>query len=52
MYLEILNIKEFFKLKDIIDNSDFDYTQIKNLYFFPSKRWDIEMHSGLINKIT
>ena len=45
------NIEEFFVLKDIIDNSDFDYTQIKNLYFFPSKRWDIEMHSGLIIRL-
>ena len=48
--------KEFFVLKEIIDDSNFDYTQIKNLYFFPSKRWDIEMHSGLtirlpINKL-
>ena len=39
--------KEFFILKDIIDNSSFDYGEIKNLYFFPSKRWDIEMHSGI-----
>ena len=45
------NNEEFFALKDIIDNSDFDYTQIKNLYFFPSKRWDIEMHSGLIIRL-
>ena len=45
------NNKDFFALKDIIDNSDFDYTQIKNLYFFPSKRWDIEMNSGLIIRL-
>ena len=45
------NNEEFFALKDIIDNSDFDYTQIKNLYFFPSKRWDIEMNSGLIIRL-
>ena len=45
------NNEEFFALKDIIDNSDLDYTQIKNLYFFPSKRWDIEMHSGLIIRL-
>ena len=51
MYLEILIMKNFLLLKDIIDNSDFDYTQIKNLYFFPSKRWDIEMHSGLIIRL-
>ena len=45
------NNEEFFALKDIIDNSDLDYTQIKNLYFFPSKRWDIEMNSGLIIRL-
>jgi len=39
--------EEFFILKEIIDNSNFDYEEIKNLYFFPSRRWDIEMYSGV-----
>ena len=45
------DIKEFFILKDKIDNSDFNYEDIKNLYFFPSRRWDIEMHSGVIIRL-
>ena len=43
--------KEFFILKDIIENSNFNYSEIKNLYFFPSKRWDIETHSGILIKL-
>ena len=43
--------KQFFILKDIIDSSNFNYAQIKNLYFFPSGRWDIEMHSGLLIRL-
>ncbi len=46
-----LDDKEFFILKDIIDNSNFDYDEIKNLYFFPSKRWDIELHSGVMVRL-
>ena len=45
------DIEEFFILKDKIDNSDFNYEDIKNLYFFPSRRWDIEMHSGVIIRL-
>ena len=44
-------IKEFFKLKEIIDNSNFDYNEIKKLYFFPSKRWDIETKTGQLIKL-
>ena len=43
-----IKILEFLKLKKIIDNSNFDYNQIKNLYYFKSKRWDIETKDGLI----
>ena len=42
---------EFYQLKKIIDKSNFDYQKIKNLFFFPSGRWDIEMHSGLLIKL-
>lgn len=45
-------IKEFFKLKDIIDRSNFKYDEIKNLFFFPSNRWDIETHSGIVIKLS
>ena len=43
--------REFFKFKDIIDNSNFDYKEIKNLFFFPSKRWDIETQTGVLIKL-
>ena len=45
-------IKDFFKLKDIIDRSNFKYDEIKNLFFFPSNRWDIENHSGIVIKLS
>ncbi len=45
------NKENFFKLKKIIDETSFDYKEIKNLFFFPSGRWDIETHSGLLIKL-
>ena len=42
---------EFFKIKEIIDNSKISYTEIKNLYFFPSKRWDLELADNTIIKL-
>ena len=35
----------------IIDKSNFDFDSIKNLYFFKSKRWDVELKDGLIIKL-
>jgi len=46
-----IEIKEFLKLKKIIDNSSFNYDNIKNLYYFKSKRWDIETKDNLIIKL-
>ncbi len=43
--------KEFLNLYNIIQNLKFDYKLIKNLFFFPSGRWDIEMHSGVLIKL-
>ena len=34
-----------------IDKSDLDFKKIKNLYFFPSRRWDIETHFGIMIKL-
>ena len=45
-------IKEFLIFKDIIDRSKFSYEQIKNLYFFPSKRWDLELKNNIIIKLS
>ncbi len=43
--------ENFFKLKKAIDDSSFKYEKIKNLYFFPSGRWDIETNTGLLIKL-
>lgn len=45
------NIKEFFKFKKIIDESKFSYNQIKTMYFFPSKRWDIKLKENILLKL-
>ena len=42
---------EFFKIKEIVDKSKISYTRIKNLYFFPSKRWDLELIDSTIIKL-
>ncbi len=42
---------DFFNFKKIIDKSKISYTEIKNLYFFPSKRWDIELRDNTIIKL-
>ena len=42
---------EFFNIKEIIDKSKISYTKIKNLYFFPSKRWDLELRDNTIIKL-
>jgi len=44
--------KDFLKLKSLIDKSKFDFNQIKNLFFFKSKRWNIETKEGLIIKLS
>ena len=44
-------IFEFFKIKEVIDKSKISYTEIKNLYFFPSKRWDLELIDNTIIKL-
>lgn len=43
--------KSFFELKKAIDDSSFNYKQIKNLFFFKSGRWDIETNNGLLIKL-
>ena len=42
---------EFFNIKEIIDKSKISFTKIKNLYFFPSKRWDLELRDNTIIKL-
>ena len=44
-------IYEFLKFKEIIDQSQIDYKKIKNIFFFQSKRWDIEFKDNLTIKL-
>ena len=44
-------IVDFFHIKEIIDKSKLSYSEIKNLYFFSSKRWDIELTNNTIIKL-
>ena len=43
--------ESFFKLKNAIDESNFDYSQIDKLFIFKSGRWDIETNNGLLIKL-
>ena len=44
-------IDEFLEFKIILDSSKFDYSEIKNLYYFPSKRWDILLKNNILLKL-
>ena len=46
-----LNISEFLEFKKNIDNSNFEFKQILNLYYYKSKRWDIETSTGYLIKL-
>ncbi len=43
--------EKFLEFKDIIFQTKFKYNKIKNFYYFPSGRWDIEMNSGVLIKL-
>jgi len=45
------DIKEFLIFKKILDQSKFSYEQVENLYFFPSKRWDIRLKNNILVKL-
>ncbi|WP_440937654.1 cell division protein FtsQ/DivIB [Candidatus Pelagibacter sp.] len=45
------SIDDFFKLREKIIVSNLNFEDIKNLYFFPSKRWDIEFLNGKILRL-
>ena len=45
-------IDEFIEFTNIIENSKFSLAEIKNLYFFPSKRWDLELKNSIILKLS
>ena len=46
-----LDIEEFLKFKEQIDKSNFKFEQILNLYYYKSKRWDIETNKGYLIKL-
>ena len=45
-------INEFIEFTNIIEQSKFSLNEIKNLYFFPSKRWDLELKNNTIIKLS
>jgi len=42
---------EFFDIKEVIDKSKITYKEIKNLYFYPSRRWDLELRNNITIKL-
>jgi len=45
-------INEFIKFTNTIEKSKFSLSEVKNLYFFPSKRWDLELKNDIILKLS
>ena len=45
------NIREFLEFKYIIDSSDILYDKIEKIYFFKSKRWDVELDNNTVIKL-
>tara|TARA_Y100000996_G_scaffold398862_1_gene367314 strand:- start:320 stop:991 length:672 start_codon:yes stop_codon:yes gene_type:complete len=45
------NIEEFLNFKRIIDESKISYNQIKNIYYFQSGRWDLELENNNLVKL-
>ena len=43
--------EEFIKLRENIINSSLKFKDLEYLYFFPSKRWDLEFKNGNILKL-
>ena len=44
-------INEILELKKIIEKSKIQYTQIKSLYYFKSKRWDLKFKNNILIKL-
>tara|TARA_Y100000741_G_C18153877_1_gene518345 strand:+ start:95 stop:766 length:672 start_codon:yes stop_codon:yes gene_type:complete len=44
-------IYEFIKFKKVIDQSKISFNQVKNIYYFNSKRWDLELNDGTLIKL-
>ena len=46
-----VDVSNFLYFKEIIDNSNFRFNDIKNLYYFKSNRWDVITKDGLTLKM-
>ena len=46
------NSKEFLKFKKNIEQSNFNFSEFKKIYFFPSNRWDILTTDDILIKLT
>ena len=44
-------IDKFLRLKKIIDISKLEFEEIKNLYYFPTGRWDLELNNKILIKL-
>jgi len=44
-------INRILELKKIIDQSNIDYSKIKSLYYFKSKRWDLKFTNSILIKL-
>tara|TARA_Y100001935_G_scaffold201154_1_gene169524 strand:- start:2157 stop:2750 length:594 start_codon:yes stop_codon:yes gene_type:complete len=47
-----LDINEFLNFKREIDQSNFNFEDITKLYYFKSKRWDIETYQGYLIRLS
>ena len=45
------SLDKFLKFKEILDRSKIKFENIKNLYFFKSNRWDIELNNEILLKL-
>ena len=45
-------ILDFLNFKKIVDDSKISYDKIKNIYFFKSNRWDLELKNNILIKLS
>ena len=45
-------MEKFFELKRIMDQLNINLDEFEKLFFFPSGRWDLQMNSGILIKLS